>query len=137
MQEPVEFGCPSIDIESGLFDGDVLAAERCGNTRTIKLTQGQCATVDSNDYESVSQYKWCAWWHPTTRAYFACRASKGENGKGIMIKMHREIMKAKKDECIIFNNSNTLDYRKSNLKICTRAETGSHRYETTFTRLEG
>ena len=43
--------------------------------REIPLTQGQFATVDADNYEWLSQFKWSARWAKNTRSYYAIRNS--------------------------------------------------------------
>ena len=80
--------------------------------KQIPLTQGQVALVDDEDYERVSQYKWCASWYPHICSWYACRSHIG----GQEPYLHRVIMDAKPDEQIGFFGS-TLDCQKENLIV--------------------
>ena len=85
--------------------------------KEIPLTQGKFALVDDDDYEYLSQWKWCydngyakrGQWNPVTK-------------KIIQIFMHRVIMNAKKGEAVDHANHNTLNNKKYNLRICTYAQ---------------
>lgn len=88
--------------------------------REIKLTQGQVAIVDKEDYEELMKHKWCASKYP--RGYVAVRAE-SINGKYKMIRMHRQIMQVENSKVLIDHiNHNSLDNRKSNLRECTKRE---------------
>lgn len=88
--------------------------------KKIPLTRGQFAIVDDDDFERLSQFRWQAHPHRTTNSYYACRtAKKNENNGRLSIRMHREIMKAKRGEQVDHINRNTLDNRKENLRFCT------------------
>ena len=65
--------------------------------KTIPLSQGKCAIVDDNKYDSLSKYKWCA--VKSRNTFYAART---ENGKRIY--MHREVMG------LSFNNSEQVDH---------------------------
>jgi hypothetical protein len=55
--------------------------------KTIPLTQGKAAIVDDDDYERLSQYKWCA--HRYKNTYYARHTV---NGSHKSILMHRVIL---------------------------------------------
>ena len=76
--------------------------------KQIPLTQGQVALVDDEDYERVSQYKWCASWFPHICSWYAVTDHN--------FYLHRFIMDAKADEQIGFFGS-TLDCQKENLIV--------------------
>lgn len=85
--------------------------------KKIKLTQGKYALVDDEDFEYLSQWKWCAVKHRNN--YYAKRNS-GKTNKNIY--MHRVIMKANNKELVDHKNHNTLDNQKYNLRICNNAQ---------------
>lgn len=97
----------------------------------IPLTQGQKALVDPEDYAWLSQYKWYA--HKTTYGtYMAARTYRDETGKLIFLYMHRAIVAAPEGMVVDHINGDTLDNRRANLRICTRAENNRnmHRFRT-------
>jgi hypothetical protein len=57
--------------------------------KTIPLTQGKVALIDDEDFERVSQYKWCAFESGNT--FYAMRRVGRKIGKGMM-QMHRFIL---------------------------------------------
>lgn len=76
------------------------------------------AIVDDDDYEYLSEYKWYA---AGSRKDYACRQFQKNRVKHYVY-MHREIMQAPKDKVVDHINGDTLDNRKSNLRICTVTE---------------
>lgn len=87
--------------------------------KQIKLTQGQYALVDDEDYEDLNKQNWCVAY---TNVYRAVGYSKRVNGERTTIHMSRVIMNAKKGEMVDHRNHNTLDNRKNNLRICTNSQ---------------
>ena len=81
----------------------------------IPLTQGKFAIVDAEDYDWLSQYKWCA--VKSRETFYAQRWSNGR-----VVGMHRVIMHAPKGVICDHKNHNGLDNRKSNLRLCTSAQ---------------
>lgn len=89
--------------------------------KEIKLTQGQAAEVFNKDFRWLKRWRWFA--HLEYSGYYAVRTSNTEermNGAPHMIYMHRVILgivfegRAKQGD---HKNHNTLDNRRSNLKI--------------------
>lgn len=74
----------------------------------ILLTKGKFAIVDAEDYDWLSQYKWCA--VKSRETFYAQRWSNGTT-----VSIHREIMCAPKGVICDHKNHNGLDNRKSNL----------------------
>lgn len=90
-------------------------------TKEIKLTKGYVALVDEEDYEWLSQFKWCV-----NSDGYAVKAS--QNGfKRIAVRMHREILQAPKNFDIDHVNCNRLDNRRSNLRLATKSQNQSNR----------
>jgi hypothetical protein len=83
--------------------------------RVIPLTRGKFAIVDPQDYERLAEYKWYA--AKITGNFYAQRGAKGTT-----IKMHREIVDIPPGLVCDHRNHDTLDNRKSNLRICTQAQ---------------
>lgn len=87
--------------------------------KEIKLTQTQVTLVDDEDYDYLTQWKWCAMYDPNADTYYAVRGRTKEElqlGKA-PIKMHRVITNARKGELVDHISGNTLDNRKHNLRI--------------------
>lgn len=84
----------------------------------VPLTRGQFAIVDVADFAYLSQFKW-----QCTLNGYAIRQLPRERGKPSKpMAMHRELLNAPKHLEVDHINGNKLDNRKSNLRLCTRAE---------------
>lgn len=88
--------------------------------KKILLTQGKHALVDDEDFDYLSQWKWCL-----SRGY-AVR-SKSFSGPKRVRGMHRLIMKTPDNLYTDHINRNRLDNRKSNLRICTPKQNAYNR----------
>ena len=93
------------------------------NMKLIELTQGKQATVDDDDYERLSKYKWCFNLKRHGKGY----AQRNEHVKieykkykTKTIYMHREILNT--DQEVDHKNGNTLDNRKENLRPANRTQ---------------
>jgi hypothetical protein len=82
--------------------------------KKIKLTQGQFALVDDENFELVNKYNWVIKVASKTLLYAQA------NVEGKLIKMHKLILKTNK--IIDHINNNGLDNRKSNLRIVSTKE---------------
>jgi len=104
--------------------------------RRIPLTQGQFALVDAADYESVSQFKWQAFWNTKTRSFYAGRTTAQLNKKGAhTVMMHREILGiplGDKRQVDHVKSGRTLDNRRRNLRIVTRFQNQHNRRKMTI-----
>ena len=86
--------------------------------KLIPLTQDKFAIVDAEDYERLNQYKWYASRNKNGDYY----AKRMERGTRRQIIMHRVITEAASHLLVDHRNHNGLDNRRSNLRICTKAE---------------
>jgi len=86
--------------------------------KEIKLTHGQVALVDDEDFEYLNQWKWCA--HETKYGSYAKRTTGKNPTKSF--RMHRVILGAKKGELVDHRNHKTLDNRRENIRICTKSQ---------------
>lgn len=86
----------------------------------IQLTQEQVAIVDDDVYEQIKKYSWHAHKNRSGRFYAIRRIKK--NGVWSHMKMHREVMNAKEGEIIDHINCDSLDNRKSNLRVVSRSQ---------------
>jgi hypothetical protein len=93
--------------------------------REIKLTKGELTTVDNEDYDYLSQYKW-----RLSSDGYAVRSVR-ENGKYKFIIMHREINKTPKGLQTDHIDGNKLDNRKCNLRNSTQGQNQHNRKSNT------
>jgi len=87
--------------------------------KLIPLTKGHEAIVDDEDFGMISQWKWRA---SVMRSGVYAYRSTSAGGKGVGYAMARQIVGAKKGEVVDHKNHNTLDNRRSSLRVCTNAE---------------
>lgn len=85
--------------------------------KKIKLTQSKFALVDNADYTWFNQSKWYA--HRWGYVWYACRQVNGSS-----VSMHRVILGLKlyDGKEVDHINRNGLDNRRSNIRVCSRAE---------------
>lgn len=91
---------------NGLSSNNLRATGSC----FIPLSQNKFAKVDDADFEWLSHYKWCANYQHG-HWYAVCKL-------GVM---HRLILNVQKNEKIDHKNDNGLDNRRTNIRICSRA----------------
>ena len=108
--------------------------------KLIPLTQGRIAIVDDEDFEWLSQWNWHAGGRP--RNEYASRSEPrlppiASKGPQRTIKMHRLIMNPPKGYEVDHINGDTFDNRRTNLRICTRAENCRNRLPTIGRRFKG
>ena len=86
----------------------------------IILTQGQRVIVDDADAELVGRYQWYAHWNPYTRSFYARTNAPVPGGGQMTLRMHRLILGASSGQIVDHINHDTLDNRRSNLRLATR-----------------
>lgn len=94
--------------------------EVVGDVALVTLTKGQRALIDTADVHLVCGYNWYA--NASTSGYYAAREQDGE-----IILMHRLITGAREGSDVDHENRHTLDNRRSNLRVCTRAQNCANR----------
>ena len=93
---------------------------------TILLTQGKVAIIDAEDYEWLSQWKWCAT-KDKADLYYAMRTIKRAAGRRTTVSMHREILRLNPGEIGIDHiDSNGLNNRKANLRLATPSQNNAN-----------
>jgi len=90
----------------------------------IELTQDKFAIINDEDYELISQYKWCArknrnHWYAQTHIY--------RLGKRTTISMHTLLVEKKSGYMIDHINRNGLDNRRENLRLATNRQNQGNR----------
>lgn len=84
----------------------------------VPLTKKLHAIIEEADAEEIGNYTWTA--STSTKSEYALR--KGRKGEPKTVHMHRIIARAKPGEIVDHINRNTLDNRRSNLRLCTAAQ---------------
>ena len=85
----------------------------------IPLTKGKYAIVDDDDFEYLNQWKWCM------TGFYAGRGIGNYKNRG-RIYLHRVIMGEPKGSEVDHINFDKLDNRKSNLRVCSKADNRRH-----------
>lgn len=80
------------------------------------------ALIDAEDADRVLMHKWCAFPNRAGSYYVHRRMPKAKGGK--FIKLHRFLMGLEVNDgmCVDHINGDTLDNRKSNLRVCKQGE---------------
>ncbi|PGY33521.1 hypothetical protein COE09_31225 [Bacillus thuringiensis] len=90
-------------------------------TIEIPLTQGQVAMVDSEDYELISRYKWCA--NKRKTKWYAVGYVKGTGRKHCkLIYMHRLLTNAPQGVDVDHIDGNGLNNMRKNLRLASRTQ---------------
>lgn len=107
-----------------------------GNLVYIELTKGQETVIEQADLEKALQYTWFASYNKTIDGYYAMRRT--ETGGSMYL--HRFLLDAPKGMYVDHVNHDTLDNRRSNLKLCTNQENNVNRngaYSASKTGIRG
>lgn len=96
--------------------------------REIPLTRGFVAIVDDEDFDWLSQWRWCATQRPG-RGYAIRSAQCVVDGRkrGVSILMHRQILDAQPGQLVDHINGDPRDNRRANLRICTANQNSYNR----------
>jgi hypothetical protein len=93
--------------------------------KKIKLTQGKVALVDDDDFKLLHRFNWYA--HKRGKCFYAARTVWITKKKSKTVNMHNVIMKPKSGMFVDHIKHNTLDNRKSNLRLATRSQNNANR----------
>lgn len=109
--------------------------------RKVKLTQGQYALVDAEDYDRITQHKWWAQWYKNTQSYYAQRRAV-IGGKVVHLAMHREILGLEHSDARFADHikpGKTLDNRRKNLRAADHSESAMNKrcYKNNSTGYKG
>jgi hypothetical protein len=102
---------------------DIVRPTTCGSGRgvwRIAVGQGLFATVDAADYKKLSKYKWYACRRGPT-IYATCL------DRGRVVYMHRMVMRPRKGYVVDHIDSNGLNNRRCNLRVCMRRQNQANR----------
>ncbi len=86
----------------------------------IPLTQNKMVIVDSDDAESVKAFDWYA--QNSRGRFYAARQMRLDNGKQKLIFLHNWLVNPPDDMLVDHINGDSLDCRRSNLRLCTQAQ---------------
>ena len=104
----------------------------------IPLTQGLEALIDEQDVSLVNEYKWYAnTVHKNSTKSYTYPCSHPYGRANAYVYLHRFIMSPKKGDVIDHLNGNTLDNRRSNMRICSTRENCCNRSAHRDGRLVG
>jgi len=89
--------------------------------KKILLSQGYKALIDDSDFVATIQFRWYA--RLCKGKIYAARHRKKHEKKGPdIVYLHRFLMEPAVDMQVDHKNGDTLDNRRYNLRVCTRAE---------------
>lgn len=100
-------GCPLFTKQKAPIDKESFIKNGIGY---IELTKGKYAMVDQEDFNLVKSISWCLSSHGYAR------------NTTIRTSMHRFILQPEDNQHVDHINGNTLDNRRSNLRISTREQ---------------
>ena len=96
--------------------------------RLIVLTRGQVCKVDTADYEWLNQWLWFASFDKNTQSYYAKRNVPSINRRRQRIVSMAEIIQQPPDgHRVDHQNHDTLDNRRSNLRIASHQQNARNR----------
>jgi hypothetical protein len=90
-------------------------------TCEIPLSRGLVGIVDADDFERVNRFKWHALKRPRGGRFHVMR-SVNSGGIRKTIYLHRWLIGAGVGDEVDHSNNNGLDNRRSNIRLCKRAE---------------
>lgn len=94
--------------------------------KTIPLTQGKVATVDDEDFEHLSQFKWCA--HFDGYNWYAIRKVGFKR-----VSMHRWLLRPLPSFIIDHIDRDGLNNQRANLRICIHSDNIRNSYRPSIT----
>lgn len=100
-----------------VFGVDIRTRQKYSPIMIIKTPQGIPFEIDEEDVFILQEYPFYKMGHD---GYIVCK--KSPSCGGFWFRLHRLIMNAPKDKVVDHINRNKWDNRKSNLRICTKAE---------------
>lgn len=95
--------------------------------KLIPLTKGQFAKVDDADYDELIKTKWHVVASSDGKSFYAARYVRMPDGRNSNETMHRVVMMAKPGEEVDHRFHDTLDNRRSQLRIATHAQNQRNR----------
>jgi hypothetical protein len=83
----------------------------------VDLTKDRYALIDVEDSELCGRHNWSALWNPETGSFYAGRRQKASDGTATTVYLHRVILNCPRDLIGDHIFLNTLDNRRSQLRI--------------------
>lgn len=93
-----------------------------GTYAIVELTQGQVTLVDIEDLDKIGEYRWYAVWNSTALAYYCNTAVRIAPKKQAILGIHRIIMDCPDGLVVDHIDGNSMNNRKYNLRIFTKAQ---------------
>lgn len=87
------------------------------NTYGIPLSKGQTAFIDKDNFDTVKDYGWYAYYDKIGKTFYAVSRTHGTK-----IKMHRLILNATEEQKVDHTDHNGLNNRKNNIRLCTQSQ---------------
>lgn len=110
---------PPILEERFIIDGEIC--------RKIPLTRGKYSLVEESLYDEAMQWNWAAWKCPVTGNFYAIRKLPRKEYGNRSIALHVYIAKPEQGFHVDHRNHDTLDNRRSNLRIATPSQNNMNR----------
>lgn len=88
----------------------------------VPLTKDQLSLIDSADVPALCEMNWCAVWNSHTKSFYA-KSSIG----GCGVRLHRYLLSPPDGYTVDHKSGNTLDNRRSNLRLATHAQQAYNR----------
>ena len=100
--------------------------------KTISLTRGYVAIVDDEDYDWLSQWKWCVHTTKARKPYAIRRGILGDPqapSRTGLVQMHRELLGLSFGDGLLADHVSgaTLDNRRRNLRVVNKAQNAMNR----------
>jgi hypothetical protein len=93
--------------------------------RRITLGEGLFTIVDQKDFYQLNNFRWCA--KGDGQCIYAVRFVIEADKRAKIVTMHREMMDAPPGLLVDHKNGDTLDNRRTNLRLATRSQNMSNR----------
>lgn len=105
---------------------------RSSVSRTIPLTRGYVAIVDDDDYEWLSEFKWCSTISETGKVYAAMRDILGDPQAPLrkgLVQMHRKLLGLRFGDGLLADHisGDTLDNRRRNIRVVNKSQNSMNR----------
>lgn len=113
--------------------------------KKIKLTQGEFALVDDEDFDELNKFKWHVGKYYKKNCLYALRKT-FDKGKKKSVLMHRQIMLTPRGMVTDHKDHNGLNNQRSNLRVCSHADNirnsaksikGTSKYKGVSTKVVG